>query len=115
MNTKLDKLKETYSRKNLVLKKKQIEYETYSNEVFRIKNLIDFVENSQAVKPQILYNQGRDKKYIYGQVYYLVNPQSTDKKSYRFMIGKMVDKLSRKKLEKKCLDIFYDKFIKEHI
>ena len=115
MNKKLDKLKDTLDRKETILKKKQYEYETYSNEVFRIKNLIEFVENSLAVKPQILFNQGRDKKYIYGQVYYFTHPQSTDKKSYRFMIGKMDEKLSRKKLEKKCIELFYDRYIKEHI
>ncbi len=115
MNTKLDKLKETYNRKNTILKKKQYEYEVYSNEVFRIKNQIDFIENADAVKPQILYNQGRDGKYIYGQIYYLVEPQSIDKKSYRFMIGKTSEKVSRKVLEKRCLEIFYDKYIKDCI
>ena len=111
MDTKLKKLKDTFKRKNTILKKKQYEYETYSNEVFRIKNLIDFVSNSTALKPQILYNQGREGKYIYGQVYYNINPQSIDKKSYRFMIGKTSEKVSRKVLEKRCLDIFYDKYI----
>ena len=88
---------------------------SYGNEVFRIKNLIDFIENSRAVKPQILFNQGRDGKYIYGQVYYFIHPSSTDKKSYRFMIGKTSDKVSRKVLEKRCLEIFYDKYIKEYL
>ena len=60
MKSKLDILKERYDRKNKVLTKKKVEYDKYSLEVTRIKNLIDFVENSQAVKPQILYYQGRD-------------------------------------------------------
>ena len=115
MNKKLDKLKDTLDRKETILKKKQYEYETYSNEVFRIKNLIEFVENSLAVKPQILFNQGRDGKYIYGQIYYLNSPYDTKKHSYRFMIGKTSDELSREELEKRCLEIFHDKYIKTHI
>ena len=115
MKSKLDILKERYDRKNKVLTKKKVEYDKYSLEVTRIKNLIDFVENSQAVKPQILYNQGRDGKYIYGQTYYLNSPYDTKKTSYRFMIGKTSDELSREELEKRCLEIFHDKYIKTHI
>ena len=115
MKSKLDILKERYDRNNKVLTKKKVEYDKYSLEVTRIKNLIDFVENSQAVKPQILYNQGRDGKYIYGQIYYLNSPYDTKKHSYRFMIGKTSDELSREELEKRCLEIFQDKYIKSHI
>ena len=115
MKSKLDILKERYDRKNKVLTKKKVEYDKYSLEVTRIKNLIDFVENSQAVKPQILYNQGREGKYIYGQIYYLNSPYDTKKTSYRFMIGKTSDELSREELEKRCLEIFHDKYIKTHI
>ena len=115
MKSKLDILKERYDRKNKVLTKKKVEYDKYSLEVTRIKNLIDFVENSQAVKPQILYNQGRDGKYIYGQIYYLNSPYDTKKTSYRFMIGKTSDELSREELEKRCLEIFHDKYIKTRI
>ena len=114
MDTKLNKLKDTFNRKNTILKKKQYEYEVYGNEVFRIKNLIDFIENSRAVKPQILFNQGRDGKYIYGQMYYLIEPQSTTRRSYRFMIGKTSENVSRKLLEKKCLEVFYDRYISSY-
>ena len=111
MNTKLDKLKDTFTKKNKVLQKKTIEYETYSNEVLSIKNLIDFVEGSVTIKPQILLNQGRDKKYIYGQMYYQNHPQKPNKVSIRFLIGKMDENKSKPELENKCREVFYDKYI----
>ena len=115
MDTKLNKLRERYKRKSKILEKKQEEYETYSSDVLELKNLINFIDNSRAVKPQILYNQGRDGKYIYGQVYYLIKPQSTTRRSYRFMIGKTSENVSRKLLEKKCLEVFYDRYISSYL
>ena len=115
LHNKLKKLKTTLDKQNLKVKKKQYEYESLSNLAFTTQNKIDYIEGSSAVKTQILYNQGRDGKYIYGQVYYFIHPTSRDKKSYRFLISKTKDKLSRKKLEKLCMDKFYEKVIKENI
>ena len=82
-------------------------------EVFKLKNSIDFIEGLAKIKPQILYNYGRDKKYIYGQVYFKSTPQSTNKKTFRFIIGKMDENKSRKQLEKICVETFYKKIIYE--
>lgn len=86
-------------------------YEKSLNDYKKLKHEIDFYSAYKKVKPQILYNQGRDKKYIYGQVYYYTSNTETKKKSYRFLIGSMDDNNSRKKLEKKCIDIFFEKYI----
>ena len=107
LKDKLSKLKITHKKKHDVVVKKM-------EEVVTLKNSIDYLEGLAKLKPQILYNYGRDKKYIYGQLYYQVEPQSSKKKTMRFMIGKMEEKKSRKQLENICLDTFYNK-IRENL
>jgi hypothetical protein len=107
LKDKLSKLKITHKKKHDVVVKKM-------EEVVTLKNSIDYLEGLARIKPQILYNYGRDKKYIYGQLYYQVEPQSSKKKTMRFMIGKMEEKKSRKQLENICLDTFYNK-IRENL
>ena len=107
LKDKLSKLKITHKKKHDVVVKK-------IEEVVTLKNSIDYLEGLDRIKPQILYNYGRDKKYIYGQLYYQVEPQSSKKKTMRFMIGKMEEKKSRKQLENICLDTFYNK-IRENL
>ena len=63
------------------------------------------------IKPQILFNQGREKKYVYGQVYFFENQNSNKMKSYRFIIGKMYENKSRKEWEEICLERFYNKLV----
>ena len=115
LKTKLSKLKSSHKKKDVVMKKKLHEYEDSLSKVTELKNEIEYIEGVKKITPQILYNYGRDGKYIYGQVYYKVNPNSNDKKSFRFMIGKTAEKLSRKKLEKICMDTFYEKIIMENV
>jgi len=76
---------------------------------------IKFFSELENIKPQILFNQGRDKKYVYGQVYYLTEPQSSKKKSFRFLIGKMSDVKSRQEWESICMSVFYQKVVKEFV
>ena len=76
---------------------------------------IKFFSELENIKPQILFNQGRDKKYVYGQVYYLTEPQSSKKKSFRFLIGKMSDDKSRQEWESICMSVFYEKVVKEFV
>ena len=115
LKSKLKKLHSSHDKKYSVMKKKQHDYEVYSKRVTEIKNIIDYIENSESVKPQILFNQGRDKKYVYGQVYYLTEPQSSKKKSFRFLIGKMSDDKSRLEWESVCVSVFYEKVVKEFV
>mgnify|MGYP007026271895 CR=1 FL=1 len=60
LKEKLSKLKTIYKKKHAVVSELQ-------DEVFILKNTIDYIEGFAKLKPQILYNYGRDKKYIYGQ------------------------------------------------
>ena len=106
LKSKLSKLKSEYNNKSSIIDELQCE-------VFKLKNSIDFIEGLAKIKPQILYNYGRDKKYIYGQVYFKSTPQSTNKKTFRFIIGKMDENKSRKHLEKICVETFYKKIIYE--
>ena len=111
----LVKLKSSHDKKESVMVKKKHDYEVSLDKVTAQKNIIDYIEGVKKVTPQILFNYGRDKKYVYGQIYYKVNPNSDDKKSFRFMIGKMDDNKSRKQLERICIDTFYDKIIMEAV
>ena len=98
--------------------KREKVFNRYSIVKEKLDNLdsnIKFFSELENIKPQILFNQGRDKKYVYGQVYYLTEPQSSKKKSFRFLIGKMSDDKSRQKWESVCLNVFYEKVVKEHI
>ena len=106
LKSKLSKLKSEYKKKTAVIDKLQ-------SETLALKNTIDFIDGLAKLKPQILYNYGRDKKYIYGQVYFKSTPQSTSKETFRFMIGKMDEKKSRKQLEKICVETFYQKMMYE--
>ena len=76
---------------------------------------IKYLSDLDKIKPNILFNQGRDRKYVYGQVYWFSNPQSKTKKSFRFLIGKMSDVKSRQEWESVCVSVFYEKVVKEYI
>ena len=115
IQNKLKKLQSSYDKKHTMMKKKQYEYEVISNEVFRIQNTIDYLKNCESVKVNIIKNYGRDGKYVYGNVYYNINPQSTDKKPFRFMIGKMSEKKTQSEWESICREVFFNKVVKEHI
>ena len=84
-------------------------FQMYETQLTEIDNKIEYFKSILNIKPQILFNQGRDKKYVYGQVYYLVEPTSDRKKSFRFLIGKMSEKKTRKEWEELCVDVFYYK------
>jgi|TARA_Y100000592_G_C5369936_1_gene268022 hypothetical protein len=115
LHTQLNKLQSSYDKKHSMMKKKQLEFETISDEVNRIKNTIDYLKGSESVKVHIIKNYGRDGKYVYGQVYYNINPQTSDKKPFRFMIGKMTENKSQSEWESLCREVFFNKVIKEHI
>ena len=99
----------------------QIKREKVFNRYSIIKDKLDEIDSNIIyltelcnIKPNILFNQGRDKKYVYGQVYFYPNPQSTKKKSFRFIIGKMSEKKSIKKWKELCVDVFYYKIGDEY-
>jgi len=90
-------------------------YSIVKEQLDNLDSNIKFFSELENIKPQILFNQGRDKKYVYGQVYYLTEPQSSKKKSFRFLIGKMSDIKSRQEWESVCLSVFYEKVVKKFV
>ncbi len=95
--------------------KKQQDYQVSLDKVTHTQNIIDYINDFNKLKPQILYNYGRDKQYVYGQVYFKVNPQSKKKQNYRFLLGKMADNKTRTQLEKICKKLFLEKVIGESV
>ena len=91
--------------------KVQQKYSVIKKDLDSLNDDINYLKELTDIKPQILYNQGRDKKYIYGQIYWYSEGYSSKKKSYRFLIGKMSDKKSRKYLSETCINIFLTKVI----
>ena len=71
--------------------------------------LIKFYEDTLNLTPTILYSSGRDKKYVYGKVWWFSNGIGSKKKEYRYFLGKMDDVKPQSFWEKKLLNIFFEK------
>ena len=71
--------------------------------------LIQFYKDTINLTPTILYNSGRDKKYVYGKVWWYSNGIGSRKKEYRYFLGKMDNKKPKSFWENKLLSIFYEK------
>jgi|TARA_Y100000310_G_C20296989_1_gene629901 hypothetical protein len=109
------KLPNSLSKKldTLISKRDKVEqkYTVIKKDLDSLNDDINYLKELSDIKPQILYNQGRDKKYIYGQIYWYSDRYGSKKKSYRFLIGKMSDKKSRKYLSETSINIFLTKVI----
>ena len=109
------KLPNSLSKKldTLISKRDKVEqkYTVIKKDLDSLNDDINYLKELSDIKPQILYNQGRDKKYIYGQIYWYSDGYNSKKKSYRFLIGKMSDKKSRKYLSEESIRIFLTKVI----
>ena len=92
----MNKLTKLIKKRESVLKK----YSVVKDELDSLDNQIKYINEFIKIKPQLLFNQGRDKKYIYGQVYWYSDDYGSKKKSYRYLIGKMSEKKSRKEGDK---------------
>ena len=71
--------------------------------------LIQFYKDTLNLTPTILYNSGRDKKYVYGKVWWYSNGVGSKKKEYRYFLGKMDEKKPQSFWENKLLSVFYEK------
>ena len=71
--------------------------------------LIKFYEDTLNLTPTILYNSGRDGKYVYGKVWWFSNGVGSKKKEYRYFLGKMDKKKLKSFWENKLLSVFYEK------
>ena len=71
--------------------------------------LIQFYEDTLNLTPTILYNSGRDGKYVYGKVWWFKGGVGSKKKEYRYFLGKMDKKKPKSFWEDKLLSVFYEK------
>ena len=71
--------------------------------------LIKFYEDTLNLTPTILYNSGRDGKYVYGKVWWFKDGVGSKKKEYRYFLGKMDKKKPKSFWEDKLLSVFYEK------
>ena len=71
--------------------------------------LIQFLSDTLNLTPTILYDSGRDKKYVYGKVWWFSNGVGSKKKEYRYFLGKMDKKKPKSFWENKLLSVFYEK------
>jgi len=70
---------------------------------------IQFLKDTMNLTTTILYDSGRDKKYIYGKVWWFSNGIGSKKKGYRYFLGKMDDVKPQSFWEKKLLNNFFEK------
>ena len=70
---------------------------------------IQFYKDTLNLTPTILYNSGRDKKYVYGKVWWFKDGVGSKKKEYRYFLGKMDKKKPKSFWEDKLLSVFYEK------
>ena len=70
---------------------------------------IQYLSDTINLTPTILYNSGRDKKYVYGKVWWYSNGIGSKKKEYRYFLGKMDKKKPKSFWENKLLSVFYEK------
>ena len=71
--------------------------------------LIQFYEETLNLTPTILYDSGRDGKYVYGKVWWFSNGVGSKKKEYRYFLGKMDKKKLKSFWENKLLSVFYER------
>jgi hypothetical protein len=71
--------------------------------------LIQFYKDTLNLTPTILYNSGRDKKYVYGKVWWFSDGMGSKKKGYRYFLGKMDEKKPKSYWEDKLLSVFFEK------
>ena len=70
---------------------------------------LKFYTDTLNLTPTILYNSGRDKKYVYGKVWWFSNGIGSKKKGYRYFLGRMDEDKPKSYWENKLLNIFFEK------
>ena len=70
---------------------------------------IQFYKDTLNLTPTILYNSGRDGKYVYGKVWWFKDGVGSKKKENRYFLGKMDKKKPKSFWEDKLLSVFYEK------
>ena len=103
---KLDKLIEDNKSKieDFQSSMKELEEQNHTH-----TQLIQFLSDTINLTPTILYNSGRDGKYVYGKVWWFSKGGGSKKKEYRYFLGKMDKKKPKSFWKDKLLSVFYEK------
>ena len=109
LQKQIDKLSNLIKNNDDKVKGLQSKIEELEKENLTHSQLIQFYKDTLNLTPTILYNSGRDKKYVYGKVWWYSNGIGSKKKEYRYFLGKMDKKKSKSFWKDKLLSVFYEK------
>ena len=109
LNKQIDKLNNLIDRNKNKIEDFQHRVKGLEEQNHTNTQLIQFYEDTLNLTPTILYSSGRDKKYVYGKVWWFSNGIGSKKKGYRYFLGKMDEKKPQSVWEQKLLDTFFDK------
>ena len=109
LQKQIDKLSNLIKNNNDKVKDFQSRVKRLEEQNHTHTQLIQFYEDTLNLTPTILYNSGRDKKYVYGKVWWFKDGVGSKKKEYRYFLGKMDKKKLKSFWEDKLLSVFYEK------
>ena len=109
LQTQVDKLSNLIKKNNDKIKDFQHRVKGLEEQNQHYTQHIQFLKDTMNLTTTILYNSGRDKKYVYGKVWWFSNGIGSKKKGYRYFLGKMDEKKPQSVWEQKLLDTFFDK------
>ena len=109
LQKQIDKLSKLIESNNHKVEDFQSRVKELEEENLKHIQLIHFYKDTLNLTPTILYNSGRDKKYVYGKVWWFSNGIGSKKKGYRYFLGKMDDDKPQSYWENKLLNIFFEK------
>ena len=109
LQKQIDKLSNLIDKNNDKVKDFQQRVKGLEEQNHTHTQLIQFYKDTLNLTPTILYNSGRDKKYVYGKVWWFSNGMGSKKKGYRYFLGKMDEKKPKSFWEDKLLSVFFEK------
>lgn len=109
LQKQIDKLSNIIKNNNDKVKDFQSRVKGLEEQNHTHTQLIQFYEDTLNLTPTILYNSGRDGKYVYGKVWWFKDGVGSKKKEYRYFLGKMDKKKPKSFWEDKLLSVFYEK------
>ena len=109
LQKQIDKLSKLIESNNHKVEDFQSRVKGLEEENHKHIQLIHFYKDTLNLTPTILYNSGRDKKYVYGKVWWFSNGIGSKKKGYRYFLGRMDEDKTKSYWENKLLNIFFEK------
>ena len=109
LQKQIDKLSNLIDKNNDKVKDFQHRVKGLEEQNHTNTQLIQFYEDTLNLTPTILYDSGRDKKYVYGKVWWFEDGVGSKKKEYRYFLGKMDNKKPKSFWKDKLLSVFYEK------